>query len=140
MAVSKYFDQFLSTKPSLHELTEHIRVSSKWYSLGVLLKLDAKKLEGIRAKNEDSTFKLIKMFQLWLMTNPNATRREIIEALQNDAISEHAIAEKYEKSFKKGEYTQKYTQYNSTCNQTITKYCSMYSMLLYFWWLRRSKV
>ena len=108
MAVSTYFDQLLSTKPSLHELCEHVRVGSKWYNLGVLLKLDAEKLESIREKSEDSTFNLTKMFELWLMTNPNATRREIIEALHSDAISEHDVAEKYERSFKKGEYTQNY--------------------------------
>ena len=35
------------------------------------------------------------MFELWLSTKPNATRREIIETLNTDAIGEITIAERY---------------------------------------------
>ena len=66
---SNYFDQFLNGKPTVHELYEHVRVGTNWYKLGVLLKLDIKKLNDIRSLNEDSDFKSLKMFELWLLHN-----------------------------------------------------------------------
>ena len=76
-----YFQQFLNEKPTVTELLEHVRVDTKWYTFGVLLKLDTLKLDDIRLINEATDFKVLKMFELWLTTNPNATRREIIETL-----------------------------------------------------------
>ena len=96
--VSTYFDQFLNGKPTVHELYEHVRVGTNWHKLGVLLKLDITKLNDIRSLNEDSDFKSLKMFELWLSSKPNATRREIIEALKKTAISENAIAEQYKET------------------------------------------
>ena len=34
------FEKLLEEKPTLDELCEHIRIGSKWYQLGILLKLD----------------------------------------------------------------------------------------------------
>ena len=76
-----YFNQFLNVKPSIHELCEHVRVNTKWYKFGVLLSLDTTKLDTIRVMTGDDYFKALKMFELWLNTNPKATRREIIETL-----------------------------------------------------------
>ena len=42
------------------------------------------------------------MFYLWLNTNPNATRREVIETLRKDTIDESAVAEEYVKVLKEG--------------------------------------
>ena len=92
---SNYFDHFLNGKPTVHELYEHVRVGTNWYKLGVLLKLDIKKLNDIRSLNEDSDFKSLKMFELWLNSKPNATRREIIVALKKEALGENALAERY---------------------------------------------
>ena len=92
---SNYFDQFLNGKPTVHELYEHVRVGTNWHKLGVLLKLDIKKLNDIRSLNEDSDFKSLKMFELWLSSKPNATRREIIETLKKDAIGDITVAERY---------------------------------------------
>ena len=103
MAVSTYFDQFLNGKPTVHELYEHVRVGTNWHKLGVLLKLDIKKLNDIRSLNEDSDFKSLKMFELWLSSKPNATRREIIETLKKPAISENAIAEQYKETLQESE-------------------------------------
>ena len=101
--VSTYFDQFLNGKPTVHELYEHVRVGTNWHKLGVLLKLDIKKLNDIRSLNEDSDFKSLKMFELWLSSKPNATRREIIETLKKPAISENAIAEQYKETLRESE-------------------------------------
>ena len=97
------FEAFLNEKPTLDELCRHIRVETKWYKFGVLLKLNTSKLEDIRLMNEDSGFKAIKMFELWLSSNPTATRREIIGTLRTETISEKTIAEDYSKALKESE-------------------------------------
>ena len=101
---SNYFNQFLNGKPTLDELCEHIRVGTKWYTFGVLLKLDTSKLDGIRVMNEDSGFKALKMFELWLSSKPKAMRREIIETLQKPTIEENVIAEEYKRTLVESEY------------------------------------
>ena len=50
------FEEILEEKPTLDELCEHIRIGSKWYQLGVLLKLNDVKLDDIYRLAEDSTF------------------------------------------------------------------------------------
>ena len=37
-----FFETLLDAKPPLHELCEHIRLSTKWRLFGVFLKLDKK--------------------------------------------------------------------------------------------------
>ena len=101
---SSYFNQFLNGKPTLKELCEHVRVGTKWYKFGVLLKLDTNELENIRMMNGDSGFKAIKMFELWLSSNPKTMRREIIETLQKPTIEENVIAEEYKKALVESEY------------------------------------
>ena len=104
--VLRYFDQFLNGKPTVHELYEHVRVGTNWHKLGVLLKLDITKLNDIRLLNEDSDFKSLKMFELWLSSKPNATRKEIIETLKKPAIGENALAEQYKKTLQECECEQ----------------------------------
>ena len=91
-------EDFLNGKPTVNELYEDVRVGTNWHKLGVLLKLDITKLNDIRQLSEDSDFKALKMFELWLSSNPNATRREIIETLKKDALKENTIAEVYKKA------------------------------------------
>ena len=90
-------EEVLNPRPPIHELIEHVRIDAYWYTFGVLLKLDTTKLEAIRVMNEDCSFKATKMFELWLDTNPNATRKEIIETLRKPAIGMNTIAEEYER-------------------------------------------
>ena len=98
------FDAFLNETPSVNELCEHVRIGTNWYILGTLLNLDVKKLNDIKLLNENSEFKALKMFELWLKVSPIATRRQIIETLKKEAVSENAVAIKYEKALeKKGE-------------------------------------
>ena len=87
----------LEEKPNLAELIQHVRVGSKWHLLGVLLELDEVKLNDIRRMTEGSDFKALKMFQLWLNTNPNATRRQVIDALKKEPVKEMTVADNYEK-------------------------------------------
>ena len=95
------FEQILDEKPTLDELCEHIRIGSKWYQLGILLKLDPKKLDDIHKLPEVSTYKATKMFELWLDTNPHATRRQVVDALRKEVIKEITIAHEYEKTLGK---------------------------------------
>ena len=90
------FEKILEEKPSLHELCEHIRIGSKWYQLGIQLKLNAKKLEDIHKLPDDSTYKTTKMFELWLDTKPDATRRQVVDALRKEVIEENTVAHEYE--------------------------------------------
>ena len=95
---SNYFNLFLNGKPTIAELCEHIRVGTKWYTFGVLLKLDTTELDSIRIMNEDTSFKALKMFELWLSSKPRAMRRDVIETLQKPAIAENFIAEEYKRA------------------------------------------
>ena len=91
------FQKLLEGKPTLDELCEHIRIGSKWYQLGILLKLDPKELrDDIQKLPEDSTYKTSRMFELWLDINPNATRRQVVDALRKEVIKEITIAHEYE--------------------------------------------
>ena len=101
---SIYFNQFLNGKPTLAELCEHVRVVTKWYTFGVLLKLDTSKLNDIEQQYKDSDVKAVKMFELWLSSKPKAMRREIIETLQKPTIAENVIAEEYKKALVESEY------------------------------------
>ena len=100
----KDFDVFLNKKPTIDELCEHVRIDADWYVFGVLLKLDTTKLDSIKIMNEDNSFKTVKMFELWLSSNPNATRREVIETLRKQAIGKNAIAENYKKALIESKY------------------------------------
>ena len=100
LAMATTFEDKLEEKPVLAELVQHVRVGSNWYLLGVLLKLDEIKLNDIRTMTEGSDFKASQMFQLWLQTNPNATRRQVIEALKKESIKEMTVADNYEKSLR----------------------------------------
>ena len=93
----------MNGKPTLAELCEHVRVGTKWYTFGVLLKLDTTKLDSIRVMNEDSSFKTLKMFELWLSSKAKAMRRDIIETLQKPTIAENFIAEEYKRSLVESE-------------------------------------
>ena len=96
LAMATSFENKLEEKPDLAELIEHVRIGSNWYKFGILLKLDQIKLNDIGKMNEDSDFKASQMFQLWLKTNPNATRRQIIDALKKEPIKEMTVANNYE--------------------------------------------
>ena len=91
------FEMLLQEKPTLDELCEHIVIGTKWYQLGIQLKLDVTQLDVIDKETSDVTQKTSKMFQLWLSTNPLATRRHVLEALRKRVIGEGNIANEYEK-------------------------------------------
>ena len=87
------FEEILEEKPTFDELCEHIRTGSKLYQLGVQLKLNVKKLEDIHKLPDNSTYKTAKIFELWLDTEPDATRRQVIDALRKEVM---IVAREYE--------------------------------------------
>ncbi|XP_019855266.1 PREDICTED: uncharacterized protein LOC109584104 [Amphimedon queenslandica] len=95
------FNAFLSFTPTIKELTEHVNVSTNWYTLGTMLDLDQKRLQDINGKAEPSTHKMIEMFNLWLTTTPTASRRQVLEALRVSVVGEITLADEYEKHLKK---------------------------------------
>ena len=106
MATRDYsFETFYGQSPTLDELYEHVKLGTKWYEFGVLLKLDPKKLNTIEELNKDAEYKALKMFELWLNTSTNATRRQVLETLRKNGIREVAVAENYEKILLSSEYT-----------------------------------
>ena len=95
------FEEILEEKPTLDELCEHICIGSKWYQLGVLLKLNDVKLDDIHRLAENSTYKTLKMFKLWLDTKPDATRRQVVDALRKEVVEEITVAYEYEQTLRK---------------------------------------
>ena len=86
----------LEERPTLDELCEHICIGSKWYQLGIQLKLDPKKLRDDIQKLQDCTYRTSRMFELCLDTNPNATKRQVVDALRKEVIKEITIAHNYD--------------------------------------------
>ena len=100
---------FLNGKPTVDELYQHVTISTKWYKFGELLKLDTSgDLDNIDQQYKDDDSKVLKMFELWLSTSPNPTRREIIDTLLNSVINESVLAEKYMKGLRESEYRTNY--------------------------------
>ena len=88
-ALSSMLDQ----KPPLSEVCEYARTSS-WYKLGIQLEVDEVELKEIR--DDTGSDKRTLMYQLWLRTQPNATRRQLLTALRTKDVGEEVVASKYE--------------------------------------------
>ena len=100
---------FLNGKPTVDELHEHVNIGSKWYKFGALLYLDTSAdLDNIDQQYKDDQTKVLKMFELWLSTTPNPTRRKIIDKLLDPIVSENVLAENYEKALVESEYRASY--------------------------------
>ena len=69
--------------------------------VGSPVKLNAKKLEDIHKLPDDSTYKTTKMFELWLDTTPDATRKQVVDALRKNVIEEITVANAYEQTLRK---------------------------------------
>ena len=81
-------------KPSLDELITHVDVV-EWLRLGVLLKLDMKDLQAIERERASIADRLQLMYNLWLMSQPGATRRQLLKALE--VMKARTLADNYRK-------------------------------------------
>ena len=71
------FEEILNEKPTLAELCKLVPISTKWYQMRIQLNLNVKKLNEVEEDSKNTTDKVSKMYELWLDTNPQATRRQI---------------------------------------------------------------
>ena len=85
----------LDENPTLQELVSQVDIKTKWQGLGVRLKLDEVDLEAIKHENLSTDDRVLKMYSLWLESQPRATRRQLLEALE--AMKAHTLADNYKK-------------------------------------------
>ena len=95
------YEKILKETPTVAELSEYICIGDNWYQLGTQLNIDHRRLNDIHKLPENCTYKTTKMFELWLGTNFDATRRQVLDALRKEAVKEIAVADKYEDALKK---------------------------------------
>ena len=91
------FDEMLNGKPTLAELCAHVPISTNWYIMGIQLELDVRKLNEIEDLPKLVPYKVSKMYELWLDTKPQATRRQIVDTLKMEAVGQMSLAIEYEK-------------------------------------------
>ena len=90
------FDEILNGEPTLAELCADVPISTNWYIMGTQLKLDVKKLNEIEDLPKPVPYKVSKMYELWLDTNPQATRRQVLDTLKMKALKQKKLAIEYE--------------------------------------------
>jgi len=78
-----------------------VKVSSKWYELGIVLLNDDQlaQLRVITANYNDVTRQCSEMFIYWLQTHPNATWSQLIAALRAPGVEMMDVAAALENSF-----------------------------------------
>ena len=50
--------------------------------------------------NKSEDMKRMKMFEVWLRTNPKASVRQLVKALRRKSVQENAIADEFEQIYK----------------------------------------
>lgn len=83
--------RILDSRPSSSELLRKVRLGPTLYAVGDGLDLDKEKLNEIRCDSDTIENKNSRMYQLWLESKPNATRRELIEVLEDLGINDKAV-------------------------------------------------
>ena len=91
----------MDDRPELHELVERVR-SSRWYGLGIQLGLEDNALEEIKTECGNKIDECRRaMFREWLRTSSDCSRKQLLDALRTNSVSEIYIADEYERSFRK---------------------------------------
>ena len=78
-------------------LTELLDVSSKWYFLGIQLKVRIGTLESIQLQFPDPKRQLLEMLKTWVTTSENATWKTLTDALRSQLVEETWLAKNLEK-------------------------------------------
>lgn len=91
----------------LSELIEHAPVGCKWNELGLQLNIDPNKLNNIDNDNQAVTRKVTAMYETWLQIDPNATRKQLIDALRKTSVERDALASHYERYIIEGSKNKK---------------------------------
>ena len=85
----------LSSRPELVELENEVR-TNKWEELGLQLRLKDNGLVAIKQQCNETHSCRRQMFRLWLEINPNASRKQLLDALKTEAVAENTLAHQYE--------------------------------------------
>ena len=85
----------LSRRPELAELENHVR-TNQWHAVGLQLHLEENDLVAIEQKYcGDIASCRRSMFDLWLKTFPEASRKQLFDCLKSKAVAEIHMAEQY---------------------------------------------
>ena len=85
-------------------MKELIKVSAKWYDIGVHLGVCVDKLSGIKKQDSDVNNCLRETLRIWLKTYP-ATWTHIVDALRTSTVGELRLAELLEHKYCSTKYT-----------------------------------
>ena len=87
-------DSWLDSKPEFRVVCNAVQIDT-WYELGTQLEIAVIRLNEIDRDNATTSLKRSKMFAEWLEKQPNATNRQLLNALR--VIGKNGIAANYEK-------------------------------------------
>ena len=70
--------------PSVHLLVKELKEVKDWYVFGVALDIPVRQLNAIQSSNPHGGVErwLVDMFEYWLNSNPDASWKDIIQALE----------------------------------------------------------
>ena len=82
-------------------LVELLQVRSKWYDVGILLKVPVDTLDGIEARYDDPKDRLREVLKPWLKkaAKSQPTWRTLVEMLRNGLVDEPRIADQLEAKY-----------------------------------------
>ena len=100
MATATDYKDVLDESPPLDELCTYI-CTTDWYQLGVMLKLNHKRLDEIERQYSEVNRQRTEMFKLWLSSKgEEATRRVLIDVLTAKPLEEKALVQDYKEYLK----------------------------------------
>ena len=87
-------DGLITVLEELHE------ACTKWYYIGLTLKVPASTLDGIEAQSNDQKKCLLRVIQHWLKTvDPKPTWQALVDALRSRLVEEHPLASSIEEKY-----------------------------------------
>ena len=92
-------ESLLNRKPELRTVCAVVR-TARWHQLGIKLGVDTQMLDDIKIEKSETQEKRTQMFRLWLASQPEASHRQLVEALKLKVIGEDAMAVEYEEKVK----------------------------------------
>ena len=114
----------LNRRPELAELENHVR-TNEWHAVGLQLHLEENDLVAIEREHHGKIASCRRsMFDLWLKTSPEASRKQLLDCLKSKAVAEIHMAEQYRECICR--------QLSQTPTPTINgMHCSIINNILY---------
>ena len=81
------FTYFADIRPTVELLANELKDVTNWYEFGVALGIPLSNLDCIEIENSTVEKQKIKMFQFWLRSNPDASWKLLIQALEGKDYS-----------------------------------------------------